>query len=63
MDEVTVGSGGLCGSVYLNRKFETLVREKIGSKLDLLAKLESMNALHEVSISVCLFKTAGVANL
>lgn len=48
MDEVTVGSGGLCGSVYLNRKFETLVRDKIGPLLDSLSKSESTNALHEV---------------
>jgi hypothetical protein len=48
VDEVTVGDGGLCGSVYLNRRFENLVRKKIGAQLDALPKTVSLEAVNEV---------------
>ena len=32
MDECVVGTGGLCGSTELNRRFESLVKSKIGER-------------------------------
>jgi hypothetical protein len=53
VDEVTEGGGGLCGSVYLNRRFEDLIRKKIGKQLDALPKTASIQAMSEViSVSV-----------
>ena len=49
VDEVTVGDGGLCGSVYLNRRFEELVKRKIGHDLSSLSKTESVDAMDKVS--------------
>ena len=51
VDEVTVGDGGLCGSVYLNRRFEDLIRKKIGKELDALPKTVTDEAMSEVQIS------------
>ncbi|KAJ6098844.1 hypothetical protein N7467_000379 [Penicillium canescens] len=48
VDEVTVGSGGLCGSVYLNRKFEALVQRRLGKKLNKLSRSESLDAMDEM---------------
>lgn len=50
VNEITLGSGGLCGSVYLNKRFEELVRGSIGAQLDLLSKSESLEAMDEVSL-------------
>ncbi|OCK78280.1 actin-like ATPase domain-containing protein [Lepidopterella palustris CBS 459.81] len=48
VNEITEGDGGLCGSVYLNRRFEELVRKKIGKKLDALPKTTSLEAMSEI---------------
>ena len=50
VDEVTVGSGELCGSVYLNRRFEDFVRERLATYLDKLTKSQSMEAIDGVRI-------------
>ncbi|CAZ84109.1 unnamed protein product [Tuber melanosporum] len=49
VEEATLGTGGLCGSVYLNRRFEDFVAKKIGKYLDALprvAYLEGMTEIH-----------------
>ncbi|PVH69876.1 actin-like ATPase domain-containing protein [Cadophora sp. DSE1049] len=48
LDEITEGDGGLCGSVYLNRRFEELVRKKIGNQLDALPKTVSLEAVGQI---------------
>jgi hypothetical protein len=48
VDEVTIGGGGLCGSVYLNKRFEELVKQKIGKELDALSKTAALEAMDEV---------------
>lgn len=48
LDEVTEGDGGLCGSVYLNRRFEELIKKKIGKQLDALPKTVALEAMSEV---------------
>ena len=50
LDEITEGDGGLCGSVYLNRRFEDVVRKKIGKQLDALPKTVSLEAMSQVKI-------------
>ena len=48
VDEVTVGDGALCGSVYLNRRFEEMIQTKIGSQLNKLPKSEALEIIAEV---------------
>jgi hypothetical protein len=50
LDEITEGDGGLCGSVYLNRRFEDVVRKKIGKQLDALPKTVSLEAMSQVKM-------------
>jgi hypothetical protein len=50
LDEITEGDGGLCGSVYLNRRFEDVVRKKIGKQLDALPKTVSLEAMGQVKM-------------
>ena len=50
VNELTLGSGGLCGSVYLNKRFEELVRSRVGKQIDALSKSESLEAMDEVGI-------------
>jgi hypothetical protein len=52
VNEITLGSGGLCGSVYLNKRFEELVRNRIGTQLDALSKSESLEAMDEVMSAI-----------
>lgn len=33
MDEVTVGTGAACGSIYLNQQFESFLRNRLGEKV------------------------------
>ncbi|KAK3317152.1 hypothetical protein B0T19DRAFT_451865 [Cercophora scortea] len=40
VSELTEGGGGLCGSVYLNKRFEDLVERKIGKQLGILSEKE-----------------------
>ncbi len=51
LDEIIEGDGGLCGSVYLNKRFEELVKKKIGKQLDALPKTVSLEAMGQVSFS------------
>ena len=51
VDEVTIGDGALCGSVYMNKRFEDLIRKKIGKELDALPKTVTAEAMSEVQIS------------
>ena len=51
LDEITEGDGGLCGSVYLNRRFEDVIRKKIGKQLDALPKTVSLEAMSQVKMS------------
>ncbi|KAH8896375.1 hypothetical protein GQ53DRAFT_792192 [Thozetella sp. PMI_491] len=48
VDEVTEGGGGLCGSAYLNRRFEELIKTKISKQLETLSKKEYGDALDEI---------------
>jgi hypothetical protein len=48
VNELTLGSGGLCGSVYLNKRFEELIRNRIGKQIDALSKSEALEAMDEV---------------
>jgi hypothetical protein len=48
VNELTMGSGGLCGSVYLNKRFEELVRGRIGKQVDALSKSEALEAMDEM---------------
>jgi len=48
VDEVIVGDGGLCGSVYLNRRFEDIVKTKIGNELGKLSRVRALEALDEI---------------
>ena len=52
VNELTLGSGGLCGSVYLNKRFEEIVRNRIGKQIDSLSKSESLEAMDEVPFYV-----------
>ena len=58
VNEITLGSGGLCGSVYLNKRFEELVRNRIGTQLDKLSKSESLEAMDEVLSAITIFRGA-----
>ena len=49
LDEIIEGDGGLCGSVYLNKRFEELVKKKIGKQLDALPKTVSLEAMGQVN--------------
>jgi hypothetical protein len=48
VSELTEGGGGLCGSAYLNRRFEELVDKKLGKKLEALSKKEHGDAMNEI---------------
>ncbi|KAH8587270.1 hypothetical protein B0O99DRAFT_642186 [Bisporella sp. PMI_857] len=48
LDEIIEGDGGLCGSVYLNKRFEELVKKKIGKQLDALPKTVSLEAMSQI---------------
>lgn len=62
VNEITLGSGGLCGSVYLNKRFEELVRDRIGTQLDALSKSESLEAMDEVMSAIINYCGANADN-
>ncbi|KAF2194329.1 hypothetical protein K469DRAFT_548682, partial [Zopfia rhizophila CBS 207.26] len=48
VDEIIIGDGGLCGSVYLNRRFEDIVKLKIGDELGKLSRVKALEALDDI---------------
>jgi hypothetical protein len=48
VNEMTLGGGGLGGSVYLNKRFEEVIQRKIGKQMEGLPKSEYLEAMNEV---------------